>query len=41
MSGRRFESVFASDGQGPDEKRRFRIAGRGIHRPPCFAPLTD
>ena len=41
MSGRRFESVFASDGQGPDEKPRFRIAGSGIHQSPRFAPLTD
>ena len=41
MSGRRFEAVFAFDGHSRDGKPRFRIAGSGIHRPPCFAPLTD
>ena len=41
MSGRRFEAVFTFDSQGRDGKPRFRIAGSGIHGPPCFAPLTD
>ena len=41
MSGRRFESVFASDGHTRDGKPRFRIAGSGIHQPPRDAPLTD
>lgn len=41
MSGRRFEAVFTFDSQGRDGKPRFRIAGSGIHRPPCSAPLTD
>lgn len=41
MSGRRFESVFASDGQCPGGKPRFRTAGSGIQMPPRFAPLTD
>ena len=40
MSGRRFESVFANDGQSPGGRPRFRIAGSGIHKPPRFAPLT-